>query len=437
MVARGGSKDYLHDEPHCWYALMAKLFADVTPLRISAEYRLIWSALSISNIGQQMTTVAVGIQVYSLTHSSFMVGLVGLCQLIPLIGFGLYGGALSDTHDRRMVGLLAAIGLMSCSLVFFLQSALDLRRVWLLFIVVAIQSAFYAIGNPARGAIIPRLVDKELLPAANALSMLAWNVGFTIGPLLGGLLIAATGGVTVAYLVDVIAFSSVVYAMYRLRPLPPLGEASTRTGWAAVKDGLTFLRGRKNLQMSFYLDMAAMVFGMPRALFPAIGVALYPGDPRMAATAVGFLAAAPAFGAVISSIFSGPLTRVRKQGVAVVIAILAWGVSITLFGLSTTLIVSCLFLACAGAADNVSAIFRATILQSATPDEFRGRLQGIHTVVVAGGPRLGDLESGTVAAIAGETFSVVSGGILCIVFALALIAKNPSFLKYDAEDPQP
>ena len=416
---------------------MARLLADLTPLKISAEYRRIWSALSISNIGQQMTTVAVGIQVYSLTRSSFMVGLVGLCQLIPLIGFGLYGGALSDTHDRRKVGLFAAIGLMACSMVFFMQSVRDVRSVGLLFAVVAIQSAFFAVGNPARGAIIPRLVDKELLPAANALSMLAWNVGFTIGPLLGGLLIAATGGVSVAYFVDVVAFSSVVYAMYRLRPLPPLGEVSTRTGWAAVRDGLTFLRGRRNLQMSFYLDLAAMVFGMPRALFPAIGAAMYPSDPRMAATAVGFLAAAPAFGAVVSGVFSGPLARVRKQGVGVVIAILAWGTSIALFGLSSALLVACFFLACAGAADNISAIFRATILQAATPDEYRGRLQGIHTVVVAGGPRLGDMESGTVAAIAGETFSVVSGGVLCIVFALGLVAAMPSFLRYDAQHPEP
>ena len=416
---------------------MARLLADLTPLRISVEYRRIWSALSISNIGQQMTTVAVGIQVYSLTHSSFMVGHVGLCQLIPLIGFGLYGGALSDTHDRRKVGLFAAMGLMACSMVFFLQSIRDVRSVGLLFAVVAIQSAFYAVGNPARGAIIPRLVDKELLPAANALSMLAWNVGFTIGPLLGGLLIAATGGVSVAYFVDVVAFSSVVYAMYRLRPLPPLGEVPTRTGWAAVRDGLTFLRGRRNLQMSFYLDLAAMVFGMPRALFPAIGAAMYPNDPRMAATAVGVLAAAPAFGAVISGVFSGPLARVRRQGVGVVIAILAWGTSIALFGLSSALLVACFFLACAGAADNISAIFRATILQAATPDEYRGRLQGIHTVVVAGGPRLGDMESGTVAAIAGETFSVVSGGLLCIVFALGLVAAMPSFLRYDARNPEP
>ena len=366
-----------------------------------------------------------------------MVGLVGLCQLIPLIGFGLYGGALSDTHDRRKVGLFAAMGLMACSMVFFLQSIRDVRSVGLLFAVVAIQSAFYAVGNPARGAIIPRLVDKELLPAANALSMLAWNVGFTIGPLLGGLLIAATGGVSVAYFVDVVAFSSVVYAMYRLRPLPPLGEVPTRTGWAAVRDGLTFLRGRRNLQMSFFLDLAAMVFGMPRALFPAIGAAMYPNDPRMAATAVGVLAAAPAFGAVISGVFSGPLARVRRQGVGVVIAILAWGTSIALFGLSSALLVACFFLACAGAADNISAIFRATILQAATPDEYRGRLQGIHTVVVAGGPRLGDMESGTVAAIAGETFSVVSGGLLCIVFALGLVAAMPSFLRYDARNPEP
>ncbi|MEI8057318.1 MAG: MFS transporter [Actinomycetes bacterium] len=414
---------------------MPRLFADLTPLRVSAEYRRIWAALSISNVGQQMTSVAVGIQVYSLTHSSFLVGLVGLFQLVPLIGFGLYGGALSDTHDRRKVGLFAAIGLMVCSGVFFAQSLAGIGSVALLYVVVAVQSSFFAVGSPARGAIIPRLVDKELLPAANALGMLAWNVGFTIGPLLGGLLIAATGGVSVAYAGDVIAFSSVVYAMYRLRPLPPLGDAPTRAGWAAVRDGLAFLRTRKNLKMSFYLDIVAMVFGMPRALFPALAVALFPLDPRMAATAVGFLAAAPAIGAVVSSVFSGTFTHVRRQGLAVFLAILAWGLSIMAFGLVRSLPLACFFLACAGAADNVSAIFRNTMLQSATPDEYRGRLGGVFTVVVAGGPRLGDVESGTVAALAGETFSVVSGGVLCILSAIALVWAVPSFLKYDSQDP--
>ena len=416
---------------------MPRLLADLTPLRVSADYRRIWAALSISNVGQQMTAVAVGIQVYSITHSSFAVGLVGLFQLVPLIGFGLYGGMLSDVHDRRLLGLVTAAGLMGCSVVLYAQSVAGLGSVALLYGVVAVQSAFFAVGNPARASIIPRLVGAELLTAANALGTLAWSIGFTLGPLLGGVVIAVTGGVSAAYAVDVVAFTSVVYAMWRLRPIRPEGNAPTRAGWAAVRDGLTFLRGKKNLQMSFYVDMAAMVFGMPRALFPAIAAAMYPGDPRMAATAVGLLSAAPALGAGVSGVFSGPLGHVRRQGLAVVLAVVAWGLSIAVFGLVHWLPLACLFLAVAGAADNVSSVFRTTILQAATPDEYRGRLQGIFTVVVAGGPRLGDVESGTVAALAGETFAVVSGGIACIAVTAGLVAAMPGFLRYDARHPVP
>ena len=416
---------------------MARLLADLTPLRVSADYRRIWSALSISNIGQQMTAVAVGIQVYSLTHSSFAVGMVGLFQLVPLIGFGLYGGMLSDVHDRRLLGLVTAVGLMACSVVLLAQSVAGVGSVALLYLVVAVQSGFFAVGNPARASIIPRLVGNDLLPAANALGMLAWSIGFTLGPLLGGVIIAASGGVSAAYAVDVVAFTAVVYAMWRLRPIKPEGDTPTKAGWAAVKDGLAFLRGKKNLQMSFYVDMAAMVFGMPRALFPAIAAAMFPYDPRMAATAVGLLSAAPAVGAAVSGVFSGPLGHVRRQGLAVVLSVFAWGLSIVVFGLVHWLPLACLFLAMAGAADNVSAVFRSTILQAATPDEFRGRLQGIFTVVVAGGPRLGDVESGTVAALFGETFSVVSGGVACIVVTAALVAAVPTFLSYDAKHPVP
>jgi MFS family permease len=416
---------------------VARLFADLTPLRVSVDYRRLWAAHSVSNIGQQMTAVAVGIQVYALTHSSFAVGMVGLFQLVPLIGFGLYGGMLSDVHDRRRLGLITAIGLMSCSVVLVAQAFAAFGSVALLYAVVAVQSAFFAVGNPARASIIPRLVGRDLLPAANALSMLAWSIGFTVGPLLGGLVIAATGGVTAAYAVDVIAFTITVYAMWRLPSIRPEGDTPTRAGWAAVKDGITFLQGKKNLQMSFYVDIAAMVFGMPRALFPAIAAGLYPHDPRMAATAVGLLSAAPALGAALSGIFSGPLGHVRRQGLAVVLSVLAWGLSIMVFGLVSSLWVACFFLACAGAADNVSAVFRSTILQAATPDEYRGRLQGIFTVVVAGGPRLGDVESGTVAALFGETFSVVSGGLACIVATVALVAAMPAFLAYDAKHPVP
>lgn len=416
---------------------MPRLLADVTPLRVSPEFRRLWVALGVSNAGQQMTSVAVGIQVYNLTGSSLAVGLVGLFQLVPLVGFGLYGGALSDSHDRRRLGLLTAFGLMCCSLVLVLQSATGLGSVALLYGVVALQSGFFAVGNPARQALIPRLVGLELLPAANALGMLSFGLGFTLGPLLGGLVIAATGGETTAYALDALAFTATLYAMWRLRPMPPVPGAPRAAGWASIVQGVQFLRGRRNLQMSFYVDLAAMVFGMPRALFPALAVTFYPGTGLAPATIVGLLSAAPAVGSVVSSALSGPLSHARRQGAITVGAIVVWGLAIATFGLVHTLWVGLLLLALAGAADNVSAVMRQTILQAATPDEYRGRLQGIFTVVVAGGPRLGDVESGGVASLFGLTFSVVSGGVACLVALGALVAAMPQFLRYDARHPTP
>ena len=419
---------------------MARLLADLTPLRVSAPYRRLWAGIGISNIGQQMTTVAVGLQVYDLTHSSLAVGLVGLFQLIPLIGFGLYGGALSDVYDRRLVGVITGMGLWGCSLVFLLQSSLSLNSVALLYLVVAVQSAFFAVGNPARQAIIPRLVPAEMLPAANALGMITWNIGFTLGPLIGGLIIASFGTVSAAYIVDVIAFGVVVWAMWRLPSLPPImlpGDARPRAGWSAVKEGFVFLKGKHNLQMTFYEDIIAMVFGMPRALFPAIAVLWYGGSLRDVALVLGLLAAAPAVGALLSSIFSGRLGQVRAQGRWIIISIVIWGIAIASFGAVRWLPLALVFLALAGAADNVSAIFRMTILQAATPDEYRGRLQGVFTVVVAGGPRLGDVEAGAVAALAGETFSVISGGVLCVLLAVGLGRAVPSLWHYDSHHPVP
>ena len=419
---------------------MARLFADLTPLRVSAPYRRLWAAVGVSSIGQQMSAVAVGLEVYDLTKSSFMVGLVGLFQLVPLVAFGLYGGMLSDAFDRRKVGLFSAVGLWACSVLLLMQAMAGIGSVAVLYAIIAVQSAFFAVGNPARQAIIPRLIPAELLPAANALTMITWGLGFSLGPLLGGLLVAATGTVATAYAVDVALFLLVVWAMWRLPSLPPVvepGQERPRAGWASVREGLAFLRGKRNLQMTFYEDIIAMVFGMPRALFPAIAVLWYGGSTSQAALALGLLSAAPAVGALLSSVLSGPVGRVRFQGRAVVIAILVWGASIAAFGMVRLLPLALLFLAIAGAADNISAIFRSTILQSATPDEYRGRLQGVFTVVVAGGPKLGDVEAGTVAALAGETFSVVSGGVLCIALAAGLARAVPSFWRYDARHPIP
>jgi len=412
-----------------------KLLIDLTPLREIPAYRRIFTAVSISNIGQQMTAVAVAIQVYDITKSSFAVGLVGLAQLLPLVVLGLFGGAMSDSYDRRTIGFVSAVGMAGSSLLLFIQELLDNQQAWPLYLFVAMSSGFYAVGNPARQAIIPRIVPTEHLQAANSLSFLTWNIGFTIGPLLGGVLIAITGNVGVAYAVDTVAFTVMMWAMWSLPKLPPMEGAPLKPNLSSVNDGLVFLKGKRNIQMTFYLDLAAMIFGMPRALFPAIALLWYSDSAVSTAAIVGLLTAAPALGAAISAIFSGPLERIYKQGTAIVWSIVGWGAAITAFGLTKNLYLALFFLAVAGAADNISAIFRTTMMQVVIPDEYRGRLQGLFTVVVAGGPRLGDFESGTVAAIGGEQLSVVSGGIACIACTYALVKWHKPFMHYDSREP--
>lgn len=408
---------------------------DLSPLREIPAYRRLFTAVSISNIGQQMTSVAVGIQVYNLTHSSFAVGLVGLFQLIPLVSLGLFGGAMSDSYDRRKIGLISAIGMTVTSALLLAQALLGNTEVIVLYLLVAIASSFFAAGNPARQSIIPRIVPKDRLTSANSLSMLSWNIGFTAGPLLGGILIGITGEVATAYFVDVLAYLVMVWAMWALPSLPPVEGAPSRPGLSSVKEGFAFLKGKRNIQMTFYADIVAMVFGLPRALFPAIAYHWYSDSIGSTAMRVGLLTAAPAFGAAISAIVSGPLTRVTKQGAAITWSIVGWGCAIAAFGFTRQLWVGLLFLAIAGACDNISALYRTTMLQAAVPDEYRGRLQGVFTVVVAGGPRLGDFEAGAVAAVAGEAFSVISGGIACIVLMGALIRWHPRFMDYDSRNP--
>lgn len=417
---------------------MSRIFADLTPLRESPPFRRLWIGHSVGTAGQQMTSVAVALEVYDLTGSSWSVGLTGLFQLVPLVVLGLYGGALLDRFDRRKVALIATTGLWASTLAFVVQSLAGADSVALLYAIIAVQSGFFAVANPARQAIIPRLVPLHLLPAANALNTLTWGLAFTIGPVLAGFLIAGTGTVTTVYAIDLVVFAIAVWAMWRLPSMPPEGVApDAARGWKSVLEGIRFLKGKRNLQMSFYLDIVAMVFGMPRALFPAIATAWYGGSLTDVALIVGLLSAAPAVGSIIATVLSGPLGRVRRQGLAVVISICIWGGAIAVFGLVRALPVALVLLAIAGGADSVSAIFRSTILQAATPDDYRGRLQGIFTVVVVGGPRLGDVEAGGVAELFGETVSAVSGGLLCLVFTGALVAAVPAFLRYDAEHPVP
>ncbi len=410
---------------------LRSLVADIEPLRYSADFRRLWFGVSIGQLGQQMSTVAIAIQVYAITESTFAVGLVGIFSLVPLVGFGLYGGAIADAFDRRRVGLTASIGLWLLSLVLVLQAVLDLNNEWVLYGVVALQSACFAVNHPARQAIIPRLLPTELLPAAMALNSLTFGLGFSVGPLLGAALIN-WGDFQAAYGVDAVLFLAALYALWRLPAFPP-EHGAPRAGVRSVLDGLRFLRTRPNVLMTFLVDIAAMVLAQPRAVFPEMAHTVYGGGVRT----VGLLQAAPAVGAFLMAISSGWLGRVHRQGLAVLVCVIGYGASVALFGLSRSLVLALLFLAASGAFDMVSMAYRQTILQSATPDALRGRLQGVLIVVVAGGPRLGDFVQGTVVSLTTPTFSVVAGGCACVAVVLYLAARHRAFAAYDARNPTP
>lgn len=408
---------------------LRRLAVDVTPLRVSPEYRRVWVASGISFTGAQLTAVAVGIQVYDLTRSSAAVGLVGLAALVPLMVLGLVGGALADSVERRRLALFTSSGLALVSLALVAQAALGLRSVLLLYALVAVQSALFAVDQPTRSTFPPRLLPIDLLPAANALNWIVSGLGATVGPLLAGVLVAGPG-FTAAYAVDAATFLAPLYSLLRLRPMPP--QRNGGSGRASVREGLRLLRSRPVLLSTFGADLLAMVFGMPRAVFPELADGTLGGG----ATTVGVLNAALAAGTVAAAVLSGPTGRVHRQGLGVLLAIAAWGGAVVVFGLSPALWLACLALAVAGAADTVSAVWRTSILQAATPDEYRGRLGGVFIVVVAGGPRLGDVRVGGAAALLGPGVAVVGGGLAILGGVALLGALVPRLVRYDSRAPQ-
>ena len=403
---------------------------DLSPLRESRPYRRLLLGDAVSVIGTQVTIVAVPIQVYDLTGSAAAVGLVGLAGLVPLIVFGLYGGAIADAVDRRKLVLLTTTGQALLALVLLAQALLELRQPLVLYAVVAVQAALFAVDSPARQAFVPRLLPVHLLPAANALRQVEFNLGVTVGPLLAGVLVARYG-YEAAYGLDALSFLAALAAVAGLPAMPPAG-GGRRAGMASVLEGLAFLRTRQVLLMTFVVDLVAMVFAMPRALFPAMADEVFGGGAQTA----GLLYSALAAGALAGALFSGWFGRVHRHGVAVLAAIAAWGLSITLFGLTDVLWIALLCLAAAGAADMVSAVFRTAILQAAAPDEMRGRLGGVFIVVVAGGPRLGDGRAGGGAELVGLQGSTVAGGLAVLGVTAAIAAGATRFRAYDAREPQ-
>lgn len=407
------------------------LLADTRPLQ-DPHFRRLWIASIITVIGAQLTVVAVPAQIYAITGSSAYVGLTGLFGLVPLVVFGLWGGALADTLDRRLLMVLSTLGLIGTAAMFWAQAATGVENVWLILTIFALQQAFFAINQPARTSILPRLLPRNQLPAANSLNMTVMQFGAIAGPLVGGALIPVLG-FSWLYLADTFFLLATLWAAVRLPALPPsAGEQQGVPGLRSVIAGFAYLRHQPVLLMSFLVDVVAMVFGMPRALFPQMANQSF-GGPSEGGLAFALLFAAIPAGALLGGVFSGWISRVSYQGRAVVLCILVWGAAMVGFGLFVwqgLLAPALAMLALGGAADMASAAFRQTILQEAASDEVRGRLQGIFIVVVAGGPRMADTLHGAAAAMTGTVVATAGGGVLVVVGTVLAALLVPAFVRY-------
>jgi MFS family permease len=416
---------------------VARLFADTTPLR-TLDFRRLWLAGIVTVIGGNLTIFAVPVQLYALTQNSAYVGLAGVFALVPLVVFGLWGGAWADAMDRRLLLIITSCGLAVASVLLWLQSALELNNVWVVLCLLSFQQAFYAVNSPTRSAAIPRMIPGDQLPAANSLNMTVFQFGAIVGPLLAGVMLRWVD-LSTLYMIDAITCVLPIWATFRLTPMPLTSQQKTgQWGFAAVLDGFRYLAGNRVVLMSFVVDLIAMILGMPRALFPQMAHQSF-GGPIEGGTTMALLAASMAVGAVAGGVFSGWLPRIRRQGLAVVVAVGVWGVAIAGFGVAswlahgsahTWLWIALAFLAIGGAADMVSSAFRQSILQQAASDELRGRLQGVFTVVVAGGPRLADALHGAAAAAAGTAVAATGGGVLVVIGVVVAALVVPAFVRY-------
>lgn len=417
-------------------SVFRRQLADTRPLR-EPHFRRLWIANIVTVIGAQLSIVAVPQQVFEITRSSAYVGLTGVFALVPLIVFGLWGGALADALDRRKLLMLTTTGLIVTAVLFWLQAAAGNQNVWLVMILLAVQQAFFAINQPTRQAILPKLVPSDQLASAAALNMTVMQFGAIVGPVSAGILIPVLGLETL-YLLDSIALLATLYAVFRLPPQPVTGTRPSM-GLRSVIEGFAYLATRRILLASFLVDIIAMVFGMPRALFPQIATESF-GDPISGGTALGMLFAAMSVGAVLGGVFSGWIPRVRRQGLAVLVCVALWGLAMVAFGIFVAaaspggspvwLWLALAALAFGGAVDMISAAFRQAILLDSATDEMRGRLQGVFIVVVAGGPRIGDVAHGVAAASVGTAVAASGGGVLVVIGVVICAVAFPAFLRY-------
>jgi MFS family permease len=402
---------------------MKKFALDISPLRKYRELRLLFTSGMITRLGSAMTMVALPFQIKILTNSYVAVGLMGLIQLAPLIIFGLYGGVLADAVDRKKMILIAEAASLAMTLILFVNAVLPHPHVIVLYFVGGAFAALNGLSGPSLGAILPRIVNHEDMSSANALMGLRWQVGAIVGPSIGGLIVS-TAGVSTGYAIDVISYCLSLIFISLLKPVPP-GDKSVPPSLKSLMDGLQYAISRKDLLGTYLVDLSAMFFAMPTALFP------FWADSLHARWALGLFYSSITIGAMLTTLTSGWMKHYPHHGRAIMFAAIAWGGFVSLAGTFNSLFMVLICLTLAGAADEVSALFRSLVWNQSIADEYRGRLGGIELLSYSVGPLGGQMRSGSVAAWTNLRTSVVSGGLMCIGFVVLAAGLLPNFRKYD------
>jgi MFS family permease len=402
------------------------LLMDFSVLKRNRNYRLLYIGQFVSLWGTMLTSVALPYQLYHLTQSTLMVGLLSLAQLLPLVFTALLGGTLADRYPRRQLLIYSELGLIVSCCILALNTIMW-QHVWILFLVSPFMSAITGLHRPSLSGMTQQIVEPKDFIAANSLYMMVYIIGAIAGPALGGLIIAGFGLFSL-YLCDAASYIISLIALLLMTHIPHPVIDHLESTWTSLKKGLKFAGSRQELLGTYLVDFVAMIFGMPNALFPAIAQSL--GGVKV----LGLLYAAPAVGTLVISLFNGWCQRVKRHGVAIAVAASMWGLAIIAFGLAKNLWLALFFLAIAGALDTVSGIFRMTLWNNSIPNEYRGRLAGIEMIGYLSGPRLGDAEAGLVASVFGLTACIVSGGVLCIIGVAVCCYFMPKFWQYQSKD---
>ena len=402
---------------------MPKVLVDVTPLKTSPAFRSYWVGSVVSLLGSQFTTVALRYQVFKLSGSTFMVGILAMAQLVPLLIAAIGLGQLADALDRRKLLFTTQCVLVVLCAGLALNARQAHPRLWLLFVLAVLHSFTVGIDWPTRSSLIPRIVPESILPAALALNSISFSLAAVVGPIFAGWVVASN--ISLAFVFDGASYLVLLASLVRIPPQPASGKVKISFG--AIADGGRYVRRNRLLQSTFVADIGAMIFGAPDALFPAMAENVFGGGART----YGYLQAAPGLGAMLAAGASGWTSTIRKRGLAVIWCIAIWGLAIAGFGFTKSLPLALVFLAIAGGADGISAIFRTTIVQTTTPDEYRGRLSAIFVAVVRGGPRVGEFESGIVSSLGGLQLAAWTGGLACIAWILVTARLYPELARYE------